>query len=222
MVIKAFPPLDSADSNGLLAIGGDLDPDSLLLAYENGIFPWPLDDDLLAWFSPPRRAILEFDKLHIPRSLAKEIRRQPFTFSVNKAFSEVVEGCRSLQNRKVGQGTWINSDIVKAYHDLFERGCAFSIEVWNENKLVGGLYGVNISGFLGGESMFFRETNASKLAICYMVENFKKHGFSWLDCQVMTPHMKQFGAELISRKLFIKKLNSALEMRSKSINDIYS
>lgn len=213
MVIKAFPPLEDADSNGLLAVGGDLELESLLLAYKQGIFPWPVDEDLLAWFSPSRRAVLEFDKLHISRSLAKVAKKNIFTFTTNSNFAQVVESCRSLENRKIGQGTWISSDIVDAYCNLFNKGYAFSIEVWLGDRLVGGIYGVKIAGFLGGESMFFREPNASKLAICFLVENYRNLGITWMDCQVMTPHMKAFGAEMISRKAFIKKLNLALLAR---------
>lgn len=213
MVIKAFPPPDNADSHGLLAIGGDLDVESLLLAYRHGIFPWPFEDELLAWFSPPKRAILNFDQFHIPRSLAKELKKQRFKFSINRNFPEVIKACSSLKNRQAGQGTWINQDIISAYNRLFKAGYAFSVESWLNNKLVGGIYGVKINAFISGESMFYREANASKLALCFLVEYFRGLGYSWMDCQVMTPHMKAFGAELISRKVFQKKLAAALEKK---------
>lgn len=217
MVVKAFPPLHDADSSGLLAVGGDLEVETLLLAYRQGIFPWPLENGLLAWFSPPRRAILEFEKLHVSRSLAKEIRRNRFEFSVNQAFEEVVAGCRSLENRKEGQGTWISDEIAESYLGLFKKGYGFSVEVWNLSKLVGGLYGVSIGGFLGGESMFFREANASKLAICFLAQHFSGLGFKWLDCQVMTAHMRAFGATLVSRKAFMMRLELALSKRPRDI-----
>ncbi len=209
MVIKAFPEVDQTDSNGLLAIGGDLEPESLLLAYRNGIFPWPIEETL-AWFSPPKRAILTFDKMHISKSLAKEIRRDRFRFSLNQAFPDVIEACSSLTNRKKDQATWITDEIIEAYIQLHQLGYAFSIESWLGEKLAGGIYGITIGKFVAGESMFYREPNASKLCLCFLAEHFKSLGSSWLDCQVMTPHIEAFGAEMVTRKKFQKMLKEAL------------
>jgi leucyl/phenylalanyl-tRNA--protein transferase len=211
VVIKAFPAVEQADPNGLLAIGGDLEVASLILAYKQGIFPWPFDEETLAWFSPPKRAILDFNDFHISRSLARELKKTCFTFSINKCFPDVIRSCSSLTNRKPEQGTWITEEIIQAYINLFEAGHCFSIEVWLGHKLVGGVYGVQIGGFISGESMFYRVANASKLALCFLVEHFRALDYTWLDCQVLTPHMQALGAKLISRKEFIKRLRVDLK-----------
>lgn len=211
MTIAAFPDVEYADQHGLLAIGGDLEVDSLLLAYRSGIFPWPLDEDTLAWFAPPKRAVLFFDKLHTSRSLEREQRRGKFGFAVNRNFEGVIKACAETKNRKKQQGTWITKDIIRAYSALHAAGYAHSVEAYREGELVGGIYGVSIGAMFAGESMFYREPNASKLALLHLCELLKTRGATWMDCQVMTPHLLHFGAEEISRRKFTKLLDTAIQ-----------
>ena len=210
MPIVELPPVDEADKSGLLAIGGDTEPESLILAYTSGVFPWPLDEDTLAWFAPPMRAILRIEDFHIPKSLRKERNRQRFTFSFNRAFSEVIQMCSELKNRGEQNGTWITSDIIKGYTALHRIGFCHSIEAWHEDRLVGGLYGVSLGGFFSGESMFFREPNASKLALWHLVDHLRESEVEWIDCQVTTPLIHKLGAVEITRKRYMTLLKMAL------------
>ncbi len=210
----SFPPLEEADETGLLAIGGELDIETLLTAYKNGIFPWPINDKILAWFAPPMRAVLFLEKFHISKTLKRELNRTKYTFSFNQHFKEVVEGCQELNNRAKQKSTWITREMARAYEELHKAGYARSVEVYDHGELVGGLYGVEIGKMFAGESMFFRKPNASKLALCMLVEYLKHNGSTWLDCQVMTPHMKHLGAEEIFREDFIVLLKNTLIQNS--------
>ncbi len=210
MTIIQFPPINQAHSSGILAVGGDLEVDSLLLAYRSGIFPWPIDEGTLAWFAPPKRAILWLKDFHIPRSLKREINKNCFACCFDKHFAQVIKSCAEPTNRGKQQGTWITPEIIGAYIALHHAGFCHSIECYKNDSLVGGLYGVSIGGFFAGESMFYRTSNASKLALCYLVNHLKSYGVEWLDCQVMTPHMRQLGAVNVSRRKYMQLLEKAL------------
>lgn len=211
MAIRNFPPVDFADENGLLAIGGDLEPQSLLLAYKNGIFPWPHENYPLLWFAPPTRAVIFLDEVHISRTLKKESKKTQLKFTQNTAFRAVMQSCSELTNRPGQRGTWITPQIIDAYEELFHRNYAYSVEAWNGDALVGGFYGVHIGKYYGGESMFYREPNASKLAFLYFVDQLKQKGIPWLDCQTLTHTFENLGAREVSREEFMKLLGIALK-----------
>ncbi|MGA7614478.1 MAG: leucyl/phenylalanyl-tRNA--protein transferase [Thermoanaerobaculia bacterium] len=194
--------------NDIVAIGGDLDWRNLIGAYRKGIFPWPIEGLPLTWFSPWKRAILEFDRLHIPRSLEKARRRNTFRFTVDRDFPAVIRACAKAP-RPGQDGTWIFPDVIDAYCDFHQRGWAHSVEVWNGEDLVGGMYGVSVDGTFAGESMFHRLPNASKLALLFLVDRLASKGLDWIDIQVMTPHMQSLGARLISRAEFLDRLSTA-------------
>lgn len=205
MPIVAFPDPCSASADGIVAVGGDLHPDTLLLAYRQGIFPWPVDGLPLLWFCPAERAILEFDNLHIPRSLARARKQTSLRFTIDAAFPAVIRAC--AQAPRPGQeGTWITLQIVAAYSLLHRLGIAHSVEAWNGQQLVGGIYGVAIDGAFAAESMFYREPNASKLALLHLIEHLRSRGLDWLDTQMLTPHIERLGARTIPRAAFLKKL----------------
>jgi leucyl/phenylalanyl-tRNA---protein transferase len=209
MALIYFPDPRDATEEGIVAFGGNLKPETLLTAYRRGIFPWPIEGLPLTWFCPEERAILEFSDLHIPRSLARVIRQHSFEFTIDKDFKSVITHC-SKAKRKDQPGTWITPRMIKAYCDLHAIGHAHSVEVWEENILVGGLYGVDSGGAFAGESMFHLRPNASKLALLYLVDHLKSRGLDWLDIQVMTPHMEAIGAKTISRDDFLEKLSLSL------------
>jgi len=205
MAIAAFPDPRSANADGIVAVGGDLHPDSLLLAYRQGIFPWPVDRLPLLWFCPAERAILEFADLHIPRSLARARMRTTLRFSIDMAFPAVIRACAEAP-RPRQDGTWITLQIMAAYTLLHRLGIAHSVEAWNGERLVGGVYGVAIDGAFAAESMFYREPNASKLALLHLIEHLRRRGLDWIDTQVLTPHVVRLGAKAISRGDFLEKL----------------
>lgn len=206
-----FPPVERASEDGLVAVGGDLELDTLLEAYQKGIFPWPLSTYPLnvdlpnTWFSPDPRGMLEFKRLHVPRSFIKFLKKSPFHVTFNKAFSDVIENCAKTP-RKDQPGTWITPEIINAYTNMFETGYAYSVEVWNEKKLVGGMYGVIIGDFISGESMFTLEDNAGKEALYTLVHHLQEKGITWLDTQMVTEVVKQFGGKYVPRPVFLKKL----------------
>lgn len=209
MVVAAFPPVEEADEHGLLAIGGDLEPDTLLLAYRRGIFPWPLDDETLAWFSPPQRSILVHDELRVNRSLQRARKREQFSFSIDRSFRQVMQECQRA--RRPGQrGTWITNEMVAAYTTFHELGYAHSFECWLNDRLVGGVYGVRLGGFFAGESMFHLEDDASKLTLWFLLESLKESGISWIDTQVLNPFLESLGAREIPREAFLKMAQSAI------------
>jgi len=210
MVITRFPPLDSADEHGLLAIGGDLAPESVILAYQSGIFPWPLDEETLAWFSPPERAVLFLDEFHISRRLRRTLRHSRFTTRRDNDFRTVILRCAEMKNRGDQEGTWITGAIINAYTKLHTMGFTHSFESYLDGELVGGLYAIQIGRFFAAESSFFREPEASKVAMCSMVEYLRSEGISWFDCQVLTPFSEGFGAREISRNDYMRLLAGAL------------
>jgi leucyl/phenylalanyl-tRNA--protein transferase len=176
-------------------------------AYRQGIFPWEIEGLPLPWFCPEKRAVLEFAELHIPHSLQKEQQKTKFTFTINKAFPRVIENCAKAK-RTHESGTWITKEFIDSYTKFHEAGGAHSVEVWDDHagELVGGLYGVDAGGVFCGESMFHKASNASKLALLFLIEHLKSRGASWLDVQVMTPHFKVLGAKEILREFFLDKL----------------
>lgn len=202
----AFPPIESADKDGLLALGGDLSLETLKQAYLNGIFPWPISDDApLTWFSPDPRGILNIEDFHIPRSLKKALQKSHFKVTFNKYFEEIISNCAEI-SRKNEPGTWIRDDIVLGYTNLFKQGHAYSVEVHLNEKLVGGLYGVCFGELISGESMFYTETNASKFALVKLVEKLTENNIQWIDTQMVSPLLKSMGAINISRDEFKTKL----------------
>ena len=209
MALIRFPDPRGAGDDGLVAVGGNLRPETLLAAYRQGIFPWPIEGWPLTWFSPKRRAVLLFDELHLPRSLARERRRAKFQFTTDRNFRGVIESCARVY-RPHERGTWITPEMVEAYCELHARGHAHSVEAWEGGRLVGGLYGVDAGGAFAGESMFHTRPNASKLALLFLVDHLRARGLDWLDIQVMTPHMEALGAREIDRESFLEKLSEAL------------
>ena len=197
-------PLPSIDEN-LVEIGGELNVTTLLSAYRSGKFPWTVNP--VTWWSPDPRAVIEFDTLHPSRSLLKFLRKQPFQITVDRVFAEVMAECaRTTAGRR---STWITPEFIAAYTDLHGVGHAHSLELWQENKLVGGIYGVAIGGYFAGESMFHRIPNASKAALYYLVQHLRASGFSLLDIQMPTRVTLQMGAILIPRRQFLQRLRAA-------------
>lgn len=204
MPVLHFP--DPRTSPGdIIAVGGDLHWKTLVTAYRNGIFPWPMSGLPLPWFSPLQRAIIDFDDLHVPRTLAKARRNAGYEFTIDRAFGDVIAAC-SVVPRGEEQGTWILPPIIDAYTELHKRGYAHSVETWSGDRLVGGLYGVSVDGTFSGESMFFIEPNASKLALLHLIDHVRARGLDWVDIQVMTPHMRALGAKTIPRRLYLRRL----------------
>lgn len=198
-----FPPIDSAlrEPDGLLAAGGELTPERLLDAYRKGIFPWYSEDQPVLWWSPDPRMVLFIDEFRVTRSLRKRVRQQPFEIRVDTAFRAVVEAC--ADSPRPGQdGTWITPAIVDAYCKLHERSNAHSVEAWRDNSLVGGLYGVAIGRMFFGESMFARESDASKIALVHLIAILRTLEVPLVDCQQQTPLLASFGARPIPRRRF--------------------
>ena len=205
MPMFQFPDPRDADSHGVVAVGGLLEPDMLLSAYRQGVFPWPVDALPLLWFSPAERGVLEFSDLHLPRSLVRARRETGLRFSIDEAFGPVIRACAETP-RPRQDGTWITPEIKAAYIQLHELGVAHSAEAWNGRRLVGGVYGVDVDGAFAAESMFHHEANASKLALVHLIEWLRSRGLDWLDIQVLTPHLERLGAKAISRDAFLTKL----------------
>ena len=209
-----FPDPKLADAHGLLAIGGDLSAERLLLAYENGIFPWYSEDQPILWFSPDPRLVLFPAKIIVSRSLKKTINKKVFDIRFDSNFEEVIVECSKIE-RKDQDGTWITNNMIDAYIDLHNQGYAHSVEAYFEGSLVGGLYGVSLGGAFFGESMFHTMTDASKVALYYLVDKLKDWDFDFIDSQVVTEHMKNLGAEEISREKYLESLNMSLRKHSK-------
>lgn len=194
-----------ATEEGIVAIGGNLEPETLVSAYRHGIFPWPIEGLPLTWFCPPQRAILDFANLHAPRTLAREQKRTSLRFTIDADFRAVIETCAKV--KRAGEvGTWIVPEMIEAYCEIHRRGHAHSVEAWEAESLVGGVYGVDAGGAFGGESMFHLRPNASKLALLHMIEHLKSRGLDWMDIQVMTPHMATLGAVEVTRAEFLERL----------------
>lgn len=209
MVVTRFPPLDQADESGLLAIGGDLDPQTVLTAYMSGIFPWPIDEDTLAWFAPPERAVIFLSEFHVSRKLQRVLKRNTFSLKRDTNFRGVMERCAELKNRGEQGGTWITPDIIEAYVELFRLGFCHSFEAYRGDELVGGLYGIQIGKFFAAESSFFRVPDASKAAMCLLAEYLRGEAIEWFDCQVLTPFSESFGAREIARDGYMRLLANA-------------
>lgn len=202
-----FPPVEDATEDGLVAIGGDLEIDTLKMAYRSGIFPWPISVELpLAWFSPDPRGIIAFENLHLAKSFQKFLKSHHYRVTFNQSFAEVIRECARMP-RKDQPGTWITPDLIKGYEKLFEAGEAYSVEVWEEEKLVAGLYGVVMGNFCSGESMFTKVDNGSKLALYSLIELLDSKGLTWLDTQMITSVVEHFGGEYVERDHFLALLN---------------
>lgn len=200
-----FPPVEEADKEGLLAIGGDLSTERLLLAYRKGIFPWFSEDEPPMWWSPDPRFVLFPSELKVSKSMLQLLRKDYFRFTVNEDFSSVIRNCQ--KTARPGQdGTWITKDIVDAYTHLHHLGYAHSAEAWKGDQLVGGLYGIRMGNVFFGESMFSLESNASKFAFIKFIQQLQHEGAVIVDCQVYTSHLESLGARMIQRKKFIKIL----------------
>jgi leucyl/phenylalanyl-tRNA---protein transferase len=202
-----FPSPLRANAEGLVAIGGDLSVPRLLLAYRSGIFPWT--DKPITWWSPDPRAIFELGQFHVSRSLAKVIRKGSFQITINRAFQEVMKGCAAPGPGR--RTTWITREFLRAYTQLHEQGHAHSLECWQDDKLVGGIYGVAIGGFFAGESMFHRASNASKIALYHLIEHLCRRNFLLFDIQMLTAITTSLGAIQISRAEYLKRLSFALQ-----------
>ncbi len=215
-----FPsPLTALDKpNGLLAIGGDLSPVRLVEAYRRGIFPWFGDDEPILWWSPQPRALITPQSLHISRSMNRFLKKCPYSMTWNTHFHDVLQACAAP--RAASNGTWITKEMQEAYNHLHSLGIAHSIEIWNGEALVGGLYGLCLGNYFFGESMFSRETNTSKLALITLVQELQPKGLEFLDCQMMTPHLKSIGAYECDRITFLHYLKSLQSVTlSRNITD---
>ena len=199
-----FPDPALAEPDGLLAIGGDLSPERLIAAYQNGIFPWFSDDDPVCWYAPHERCVIFPSKIHISKSMQKSLRAREFTVTTNTAFANVISACKNTA-RKDQRGTWITNEMETAYIKLHELGIAKSIEVWQKNELAGGMYGLEINNVFCGESMFSHVTNASKTALIWLCT---QTDYMLLDCQLHTDHLMRMGAEMIPQKQFMEILKS--------------
>jgi len=226
-----FPPLRAARADGLLAVGGDLSEARLVAAYRRGIFPWYESGGPPLWWSPDPRCVLFPQRLKVSRSLARRLRRGDFDFTLDAAFARVISACAAPRAGKRGGGggdgggdgggTWLTADMMRAYTALHRRGIAHSAEAWRGGpggELVGGLYGVALGGVFFGESMFSRESDASKVALAQLVERLRAWGFALIDCQVTSPHLLRLGAEEMPRAEFIARLQAALKLPGKPGN----
>ena len=200
-----FPPVEEANYDGILAVGGDLSVERLLLAYNNGIFPWFDEDDPILWWAPPERMVVSPMDYKVSKSMRNILNRNIFEVTINNDFDSVINNCQNIV-RKGQAGTWISSEIIKAYTELHKLGKVVSFEVWQNNELVGGLYGVDLGYVFCGESMFSKVPNASKVAFVKLIEYLKVNNYKLLDCQVHNDHLEKLGAFEITRELFMKIL----------------
>lgn len=191
-----------SDENGIVALGPKITVETLKLAYSQGIFPWPIDGLPTPWFCPPQRAILEFDSLHISRSVRRAARNPPLDITFDRAFRNVITECARCH-----APSWITRELLEGYVALHEQGWAHSVEAWRDGQLVGGVYGVDAGGAFACESMFYLEPNASKLCLLRLFDHLKSRGAEWVDIQMLTPHMERFGAREISRDDFLSRLS---------------
>ena len=200
--------LDPAQAiDGIVALGGPLTTTNLLRAYCSGIFPWPINEDILPWCCPAKRGILDFSDLHIPRRLARTRHKSTFHFTIDRSFPQVITHCATVQ-RKGESDTWITRQMMRAYCELYRQGHAHSVEVWEGTELVGGLYGVDACGSFSGESMFSFRSNASKLALLFLIGHLEERGLDWIDIQMVTPHLEALGAKVVSRADFLERLTA--------------
>ena len=204
-----FPPLSEAEPEGILALGGDLSPERLLRAYAAGIFPWFGAGDPILWWSPDPRFVLRPEQLHVPASLRRLLRKEPFRFTCDREFESVIAAC--AEPRPAQEGTWITEDMREAYVRLHRLGYAHSVEAWAGAELAGGLYGVSLGACFFGESMFSRQGNASKAALCFLAEALRQRSFALIDCQVHTSHLEALGARFIPRRTSLALLRRGLK-----------
>jgi leucyl/phenylalanyl-tRNA--protein transferase len=202
-----FPDVEQADEDGLLAWGGNMEPETLVEAYSHGIFPWTASP--VTWWSPDPRAIFEIDEFNLSKRMQRLYKSKKFEFSIDRAFAEVIRGC--AEPRPGREETWISKEFITAYEKLHELGIAHSCEAWYNKSLAGGIYGVALGGFFAGESMFYRVSNASTLALKFFIDHLKKTGFELFDSQVITSHTRRLGAIEIPRRNYIKRLKKALK-----------
>ncbi len=200
-----FPPQEETSPEGIIAVGGDLSPERLLLAYKSGIFPWFDDDDPILWWCPPERMVLFFEDLKISKSMRNILNRNFFTVTFNVAFRAVITQCQQTK-RKDQPGTWITDEMLEAYCQLNELGVAKSVEVWQNGELVGGLYGIDLGHIFCGESMFSKVSNASKVAFIYLAKKLQQANYRLLDCQVYNEHLASLGCVEIEREEFLEFL----------------
>ena len=202
-----FPSVEDANEEGLLAVGGDLSPERLMLAYKNGIFPWFNEGSLILWWSPNPRMVLFPERIKVSKSMQKVLKSNQFSLTKNNCFAAVIDQC-ALARREGQEGTWITNEMKEAYLKLHELGYAQSYEVWQDNKLVGGLYGIDLGHIFCGESMFSKVSNTSKLAFIHLVKELQKKQYKLIDCQVYNEHLESLGAREISREEFVRMLKA--------------
>lgn len=200
-----FPPVEEASIEGVLAIGGDLSPERLILAYKSGIFPWFNDDEPILWWTPPERMVLFFEDLKISKSMRNVLNQNKFKVTFNTSFREVISNCKKIK-RKDQPDTWITDEMVEAYSKLNELGFAKSVEVWENDELVGGLYGIDLGHVFCGESMFSKVSNASKVAFIHLAKQLELANYKLLDCQVYNEHLASLGCIEIEREDFMTLL----------------
>lgn len=208
-----FPPIETASPEGLLAIGGELNCETLFTAYSQGIFPWPISENSthMTWFSPNPRGVLNTNQLHFSKSFKKFLKNSSLTIKFNTCFFEVIQSCAKVK-RPNEEGTWINKKIIDGFYDFYKHHNCYSVEVYkNKHELVGGLYGVIIGKYLTGESMFHFETNASKLALTALIKRIKTFNIPFLDTQMVTPIIKNLGGSYMERELFINQLHQLVQ-----------
>lgn len=203
-----FPPVEEAEIDGLLAVGGDLSPERLMVAYRNGIFPW-FNEPPILWWCPDPRCVIFPNEMKISKSMRPYLNQNKYTFKYNTAFKEVMKGCRDVERRE--EGTWISDEIIQSYSTLYDMGYGLSAEAWDGDQLVGGLYGLKIGKIFFGESMFSKSPNASKFAFIKMNELFKEWGILLIDCQIYNPHLATLGARMIPRRRFFSILEEGLK-----------
>jgi leucyl/phenylalanyl-tRNA--protein transferase len=204
-----FPPVEGAE-DGIVAVGGELSAERLMLAYRSGIFPWYSEEEPIIWWSPDPRFVLYPDKIKVTKRMKSILRKGAFVTTYNKDFEQVIGNCQKIY-RKDQPGTWITEEMKNSYIDLHKKGLAKSIEVWQEDKLVGGMYGVDLGDVFCGESMFSKVSNASKVALINFAQKFGNEGGKLIDCQVHTPHLESLGGENISRNKFLEYLQLPFE-----------
>lgn len=200
-----FPPVEYANEDGILAIGGDLSAERLMLAYNSGIFPWFSEGEPIIWYSPKKRMVLFPSKLKVSKSMKQILKKDKFQITFNQNFEEVIHQCKTIA-RNDGLGTWITNEMEQAYIKLHKKGFAKSVEVWQNNSLVGGLYGIDLGTVFCGESMFSKVSNTSKLAFIHLVNKMKNENYKLIDCQVYNAHLASLGAEEIPRQEFLRYL----------------
>ena len=214
-----FPSVDNANEDGLLAVGGSLDSETLITAYKNGIFPWPVEDGYpMTWFAPNPRGIIDLEEFKVSKSLTKFLKNTNYKVVFNYDFEQVITRC-SVIKRKHETGTWIYQDIINAYTELFNKGLAYTVAVFQDEQIIGGLYGVCIGEVISGESMFHKKDNASKVALVYLIQKLKEKNIKFIDTQMVTPVIESFGGKSIERTEFMRRIEQLDTSRSR--DDIF-